>query len=588
MIPAELIEEIKNKINIVDVIGEYVSLIPRGDRFWGLSPFKTEKTPSFSVVPSKKFYYCFSTNKGGDIISFLMEMEGFTYPETLEYLGKKLGIDVWQQSTTTYNDETKNRKAMEELYSRIAETFHFLLTSSPVGKQALEYVKARGFTKETIDHFFLGYAHHDAFWLYAFLKKKGYSEDFLAQTSLFSKKNPQWNLFSRRLVFPIKRHQGEVVGFGGRLLDEDGPKYINSPDNLIFHKRQNLYGIDHAKQSIKEKQSFIICEGYFDVLAFHQSGITNAVAPLGTAFTIEQAKLLHRYAEKGVIIFDGDESGIKAAGKAAIIMEEADLEGDFVSLPPDSDPADILLKKGSQKLQNLLSSSISILDFVLKEAVSIFDITTPYGRERILSEVFPYIYSVNSPVRQEAMLQIVADRISASPRSIYEKFRQNKKLKPVSEMKQNDNVNYNVSPELLLLIALIIHPEYYERLRPEFQKNSIQRADARTLYAHLEEHYRRGNLEFNDILASVEDVKLKKLILKKAASLDEYGTTPEEYEEYIFSSFKRVRSDWLHKRRREIELLMRRKEQDNDQEGLRELVSEKIYIDSEIENVLRK
>ena len=581
MIPESTIDEIKNKVDIVEIIGEYVQLTRRGEQFWGLSPFKDEKTPSFTVTPAKQFYYCFSTQKGGTVFSFLMEMEGFTYPEAIEYLGRKVGVDVHGQN---YSNETKERKALEELYNRIAESFHFLLISSPLGKQALEYTRERGFVQETIEQFYLGYAHPDPFWLHSFLRKKGYSSGFLKKTSLFSKKNPQWSLFSQRLIFPIRQHQGEIVGFGGRILEGEGPKYINSPDNSIFHKRRNLYGIDLAKEHIKKTKSFILCEGYFDVLSFYQAGIYNAIAPLGTAFTPEQAKLLHRYSQKGTIVFDGDDAGVNATIKASCIMEEEGLDGVVISLDSGQDPASILAKSGSQKLQHTVQSSAPILEFILEEASSIFDKNTPHGKEQILEQVFPYIRSIKSPVKQEASLQIIADTISVSFRSIDEAFKQNRVIvrgRGNDTVQPKGSAQVSISSELLLLIAIIIHPEYYEGLRPQLKVEKFQETESRVLYSILEEHYRTDAMDFAKIFESIDNESLRNLVLKKASS-DEYGNDPEKY---ILSVLKRVDNDLLRRNQKEIELLLRRKELSNDREALRELLSEKVYIDSKIENL---
>ncbi|MGI9256774.1 MAG: DNA primase [Salinispira sp.] len=591
MIPVEIIEEIRSKVNIVDIISDYVNLTPRGDRFWGLSPFKTEKTASFTVTPSKQFYYCFSTQKGGDVFTFLMEAEGFTYPEAIEYLGNRVGVTI-RHNEGGNSDHVNIRRVLEELYRKITETFHFFLIKSPIGKQALAYIKDRGFTEETIRQFSLGYAHPDAYWLHSFLKKKGYSDDFLAQTSLFSKKTPRWSPFAGRLIFPIRRHQGEIVGFGGRLLEGEGPKYINSSDSGIFHKRQNLYALDIARQHIRNKGFFILCEGYFDVLAFHQAGCQNAVAPLGTAFTPEQAKLLHRYTKKGVIVFDGDEAGLAAAKKSAIIFEENELDGTIVRLESGQDPADILVKKGSQTLENLLSLPISILNFILDEASTIFDIHTPSGKDDILDEIFPYIRAIESPVKQEMSLHVIAEKLSVSDHAVFTKFRNFRKPAVFRSSSSNTDKNldtknapknssqYTRNPELMFFVSLIIHPEYFEILRPKLQKSEIKGAEARKLYALIEENYRKGDLSFNKNLEKVENSILRNIILKKASS-NEYGKDPEGY---IFSSFNRVHNDCLREKRREVELLMRQAEQRGDQDTLRELQSEKIYIDSELEN----
>lgn len=592
MIPEETIEEIRRKTDIVEVVGEYVNLTRKGDRYWGLSPFKNEKTPSFTVTPSREMFYCFSTQKGGNVFTFIMEMENLTFPEAVEYLGRRIGVEI-DQDRAEISRESRDRKAMEELYSKIRDSFSYLLTDSEMGASALEYIRNRGFDIELIKQFSLGYAHPDPFWLYGFLRKKGYSPEFLAKTGLFSQRNPRWCLFANRVMFPIQRHQGNTVGFGGRLLDGDGPKYINSPDTMIYHKKQNLYGLDRAKDGIKQNGSFILCEGYLDVLAFHQSGLTNAVAPLGTAFTSEQAKLLHRFSQKGICVFDGDEAGFKASQKAAVVFETEGIECNILSFENDADPADILVENGSQELKNLVDSSTTALEFLLTKAVSKSDIHTPEGKEQILEQLFPYIRSVQSPVKQEASLEILADRVSVTLESIRGSFQRylkgERSPRPKIHRAEAEGrpeqgqkrIAMTVNPENLLMTALVIHPEHFQMVRKHIRAMDVRNEIAQSLYALLEEHFRNSDCKFEKILQDIEQEEIKNFIMKKASS-GEFGNDPASY---IEAALLRVRSDLLSEERREVVQLLKRKEQSRDSKGQRELLEKKMFLDTELKTL---
>jgi DNA primase len=597
LISDEVIEDIKNRVDIAEVIGEYVHLTRKGDRYWGLSPFKTEKTPSFTVTPSRQMYYCFSTQKGGNVFSFIMEMEGMTFPEAVEYLGKKVGIQV--QGDQQVDDRAyKERAALHELYDKVQKAFHFLLTSKDIGRHALEYIRNREFSDEIIERFSLGYSHPEPFWLYDFLAKKGYSADFLAKSGLFSRKNPRWSLFSNRLMFPIQRHQGEAVAFGGRLLDGDGPKYINSPETGIYHKRSTLYGLHQAKDAIKKEGYFILCEGYLDVLAFSQSGIANAVAPLGTAFTADQARLLRRYAQKALLVFDGDAAGVAASRKTAIILETEGMSCDILALENAEDPADIMLKNGSQALKNLVESSFTALEFLLTKAVSMSDIKTPDGKDQVLEQLFPYIRSIQSAIKQEASLQIIAERIGVSSESIISSFRQkseksermsrgaassspDRSIRPREKVATPGNEIRENSPPFQLMLATAIHPEHFAYVRTQLSHQEISGATAQLLYSLLEEQYRNQNLSFDKIIADINNEALKNFILKKAAA-DEYGSEPGKY---IGLAVLRVRYEIQAERRREVEMLMKQAEQRSENQLLRELLEEKIYLDGALQEL---
>jgi DNA primase len=315
-IPESVIQEILDKTNYLAVFQEKVRLTKKGNKWWGLCPFHSEKTPSFSVDTERGLFYCFGCQKGGSLIDFLMETDKLTFVEAVGELAEKAQVPIPADNFISDRAESE-RTQLYSLYDKLAKAFHWLLREHESGATALGILRNRGIPDKFIDDFRLGYSPADPSWLSRFLQSKGFSTEFLARTGLFSARNTGYPLFSDRIMFPIADQRGRVIAFGGRLIRGDGPKYINSPDTPIFHKQENLFALDKALPAIKEQNSALICEGYMDALSFHAAGIANAVAPLGTAFTTKQAQLLRRRAERVSLCFDSDEAGKKAAERLA-------------------------------------------------------------------------------------------------------------------------------------------------------------------------------------------------------------------------------------------------------------------------------
>jgi DNA primase len=331
-IPESTLSEIRSRIDIAEVIAEHVTLQRRGGRYWGLCPFHQEKSASFTVTPDKGVYYCFGCHKGGTVFDFIMEVEKVPWRDAVEILAKKAGIEIPQE------DEEQGgikRGTFFELYRRVAGSFHWLLTEGAQAESARKYLGERGLRRETIEQFQLGYAPLDRNWLFQFLAQKSYSQEFLSKTGLFIENAGGSGVafFANRIMFPISNARGEIIAFGGRALGDSQPKYLNSPETAFFRKRENLFGMDKAASAIRGAGFFVLVEGYMDVCAVHQAGIANCVAPLGTALTEQQVRLLKRYATKAVLLFDGDEPGQKATDRAIEMLEKEDLIVQVVELP---------------------------------------------------------------------------------------------------------------------------------------------------------------------------------------------------------------------------------------------------------------
>ena len=353
--PDELIEEVSRANDIVDIIGQYVKLKRQGNRYVGLCPFHNEKTPSFSVSADMQLYHCFGCGAGGNVFTFEMEYENYTFQEAVEHLAERAGITLPAQDSKRDRAEDDLRRQMLEANKMAARYFYYQLKSKN-GQRELEYLKNRGLSDETIVKFGLGYANISSDDLYQYLKKQGFSDRVLADSGLVKVDNRGCHdRFWNRVIFPIMDVNNKVIGFGGRVMGDGLPKYLNSPETKLFDKSRNLYGLHAAKKS--RRDYFLLCEGYMDVIALHQAGFTNAVASLGTAFTPQHALLLKRYVSQVILTFDSDGAGVKAALRAIPILKEAGLSVKVLNMRPHKDPDEFIKAEGAEAFEERIQEA---------------------------------------------------------------------------------------------------------------------------------------------------------------------------------------------------------------------------------------
>ena len=385
--PAAFIDELVARNPIEDVVGQYVSLKPSGSNMFGLCPFHGEKTASFSVAPDKGIYYCFGCHKGGGSINFMMEVEGLSYPDAVRALAKRAGMEVPED---------------EQYQSRYSQLY------SPAGAECLEYTKRRGLTKAIITQFGMGYAPNTWNSLVDAMRKKGYTDKELLEADLAGEKNGRvYDRFRNRLMFPIIDVRGNVVGFGGRVLDDSKPKYLNSNDTIIFNKRKNLFGLNLAKKT--KAGNLILVEGNIDVVTMHQYGFDNAVASLGTSLTDEQATLISRYADQVVLLYDGDAAGQKATKRAIPILEKAEIAVKVLQIPDNMDPDDYLRKFGPDKFKLLLDGSANRVEYQLSAIRANYDLGSDDQRVKYLQEAAELLSTLGSAVQREVYGHRVAE-----------------------------------------------------------------------------------------------------------------------------------------------------------------------------------
>ncbi len=577
-IPDSVIERVRDQVDIVDVVGDYVTLTRRGNRYWGLSPFTQEKTPSFTVTPERGLFYCFSTNKGGNLFTFVMEMERVTFPEAVRMLARRAGIDIPDDSDEA---EATSREPLRELYRRVCGSFQYLLTTHDGGTEAREYLSRRALSADIQEQFQLGWAPHDAFWLYRFLKQRSYSDEFLASSGLFTRANPRRALFAGRLMFPIFSRNGDVIAFGGRLLSGDGPKYLNSPNTDIFQKSRELYGLYPSLQTMRTSREFHLVEGYTDVLAMHQAGITNAVAPLGTSFTPEQAKSLSRFVDRSILVFDSDRAGFAASMKASVLCEQNDIRPTVCALPEGKDPADLLSEGGESVLQESVVSAISSLEYFTSVYSTQSQADSPEGKELVLRELFPYIESIRSEVRREASLAYIADTLDLQRTSIIREFEKRNQVRPSDvgpEYESNKRLD-SPSEELYLMLAVAVHCEHFPYVRTILNTDDVTDPVARDLFIALEDAYRAEELEFERVLARIEHEGLQQLLYERAAR-DEFSVNTDQI---VRDGVRAVKRRIVESKLRQVQSQLRTA--DNSVEEQRRLMTEKAYLDGELQKL---
>ena len=407
--PPSFIDELVTRNPIEDVVGQYVQLKRSGANLFGLCPFHGEKTASFSVAPDKGIYYCFGCHKGGGVINFQMEVEGLSYPDAVRALAKRVGMTVPEDEQ--YQSRYQQQERLWALHKEAARFFHAQLYA-PVGSRALEYALGRGMSKGILTTFGVGYAPDSWDSLVKAMRAKGYTEQELKDSGLFSVSQKNGNLYDRfrdRLMFPIIDVRGNVIGFGGRIInkDSDAAKYLNSPETMIFNKRKNLFGLNLAK---KTKQGYLILvEGNIDVIALHQYGFDNAIASLGTSLTDEQAALLTRYTEQVVLIYDGDQAGQNATKRAIPILEKAGLQVKVLQIPDAKDPDEFLKKFGADRFKLLLEGSSNRVEYQLNAIYKKYDLTQDEQKVKFLQESADLICTLGSAVQREVYSTRVAE-----------------------------------------------------------------------------------------------------------------------------------------------------------------------------------
>ena len=404
----EVIEDVRERNDIVDVISQYVKLQKRGSNYFGLCPFHNEKSPSFSVSRDKQMYYCFGCGKGGNVYTFLMEYENFSFQEAIKALADRAGVKLPEAEYSREEREEQDKRSRLLEINKEAAMYFYSRLRSPAGQVGLRYLKGRGLTEETMRNFGLGYADKYSNDLYQFFKKKGYSDSILKESGLFhvDEKRGFSDKFWNRVMFPIMDANSRVIGFGGRVMGDGKPKYLNSPETLIFDKSRNLYGLNVARRT--RRKNFIICEGYMDVISMHQAGYTNAVASLGTALTSQQCSLMSRFTKQVLVIYDMDGAGVKAALRAIPMLRTAGLSTKVVNLRPHKDPDEFIKAEGAEAFEQRLEEAENSFLFMVRMTEQNYDMNDPGERSRFFHEVAVMLLEIEDEIERNSYTEAIA------------------------------------------------------------------------------------------------------------------------------------------------------------------------------------
>ena len=406
----EIIEEVRSRNDIVDVISAYVKLQKKGSSYFGLCPFHNEKSPSFSVSRQKQMYYCFGCGAGGNVFTFLMEYENYSFVEALRYLADRAGVDLPEQEYSEAERRRADEKAvLLEIHKRAAQFYYVQLKSSQ-GEQAMAYLRGRQLGDDTIKAFGLGYSSKFSNTLYQFLKSKGYADDMLAKSGLITmdEKHGPHDKFWNRVMFPIMDANNRVIGFGGRVMGDAKPKYLNSPETLIFDKSRNLYGLNRARTT--RKSYFLLCEGYMDVISLHQAGFTNAVASLGTALTAGHASLIRRYVQEVYLTYDSDDAGTRAALRALPILKDAGITAKIIRMEPYKDPDEFIKNLGAEAFEERIEKARNGFMFSLEILERDYDLRSPEGKTGFLNEAARRLGRFEEEIERNNYIEAVAEK----------------------------------------------------------------------------------------------------------------------------------------------------------------------------------
>ncbi|MDD6267681.1 MAG: DNA primase [Clostridium sp.] len=482
----DLIEEVRSRNDIVDVINSYVSLKKKGNTYTACCPFHNEKTPSFHVSRDKQLYHCFGCGAAGTVYTFLQQYENYTFPEAVEFLADRAGVVLPKREMTERERmEADYNSALREINKMAAGYFYYALRMKD-GEPARNYLTERGLSEDTIRNFGLGYSRMYRDDLYKYLKQKGYSDELLKDSGLvrFDEKHGAGDVFWNRVMFPIMDLNGKVIGFGGRVMGDGLPKYVNSQETKIYEKRRHLYGFHLARRS--KREGYILCEGYMYVISMHQAGFDNATASLGTAFTIQQAMLLKRYTDKVYLAYDSDGAGVNAAQKAIPILREVGISARVINMQPYKDPDEFMKNLGAEEFEKRIAQAESSLMFQVRIAAGNYNQQDPEGRTQFQQEVVKLVSVLKNPLERDNYIEAIANQYFIDKKKLtdsvnrYGKYQMERKQyqeavqeeTPQDTRKRERLEERKQQPQRLLLTWLVnypaqLFPQLREKITPE-------------------------------------------------------------------------------------------------------------------------
>lgn len=540
--PDELIEEVRMKNDIVDVISGYVRLQKKGSSYFGLCPFHNEKSPSFSVSGVKQMYYCFGCGAGGNVITFLMEYEKAGFQEAVKMLADRAGIKLPE---IEYSEEARRKEGRRakllEINKEAARYFYYMLRS-PKGKAGYQYLAKRKLSDETMNKFGLGFADGAGSDLTAYLRSKGYEDELIRESGLigFDEKRGIHDKFWNRVMFPIQDGNHRVIGFGGRVMGDAKPKYLNSPETMIFDKSRNLYGLNFARTS--RKGNIILCEGYMDVIAMHQAGFTQAAASLGTAFTTGQAGLLRRYTEEVLLAYDSDGAGVNAALRAIGILKESGLRGRVIDMRPYKDPDEFMKNLGAEAFQERINQAENSFFFELRILEQNYNMDDPESKTAFHREIAKKLCGFEEEVERENYIESVAEKYHIgfdNLRKLVNGYAARTGLalpvtRPKPTVAKKDTPEENTKKSQRLLLTWITEePEIYQKIKPYIGAEDFTEELYRNVAKRLFEELEQGIFNPAAIISTFEEEEEQRAVAELFNTKLTEITTPQEREKAL-------------------------------------------------------
>ena len=567
--PDEVIEEVRSHNNIVDIIGGYVRLQKKGSSYFGLCPFHNEKSPSFSVSPNKQMYYCFGCGAGGNVFTFIMEYENQTFPEAVKILADRAGIALPEAELTEEQKRERNKRQLLLEINKTAANYFYYLLNGDQGQQAREYLENRRMSKETQIHFGLGYASKYSNDLYLYLKKKGYQDQILKETGLltYDEKRGAHDKFWNRVMFPIMDVNNRVIGFGGRVMGDGTPKYLNSPETMLFDKSRNLYGLNYARTS--RKPYMIICEGYMDVIAMHQAGFTNAVASLGTAFTTQHSVLLKRYTQEVRLAYDSDGAGQKAALRAIPILKSAGINVRVIHMDPYKDPDEFIKNLGTEAFQERIDAAESSFMFEISVLEKNYKQSDPEERASFMKAMARRLLEFPQELERNIYIDAIAGRYgiaseelkrmvnsfgaSMSREQVEAAIYQQQEREEMPAKKRVEKEDSVLTAQKFFLTWLIEDPSLYDKTKDYINEDDF----VEPLYHHVaalvfEELRATGQVMPARILNQFEDVEEQKTAASLFNTRLKTDDDPAVREKALNETVKRIKKNSLELKSRSV------------------------------------
>ena len=512
----DVIEEVRSRNDIVSVISEYVKLQRKGSSYFGLCPFHNEKSPSFSVSPDKQMYYCFGCGAGGNVFTFIQEYENYSFPEAIKFLAERAGITLPEKEYSQEERRAQDLRTRILNVNKMAAKYYYYQLRTENGRQAMEYLKNRRLSDETIRSFGLGYSNKYSNDLYLYLKKQGVSDELLRESGLMNvdERKGMYDKFWNRVIFPIMDVNNRVIGFGGRVMGDGKPKYLNSPETAVFDKSRNLYGLNVARTA--RKKSMLVCEGYMDVISMHQAGFKNSVASLGTALTTQHASLLKRYTDEVILTYDSDGAGIKAALRAIPMLKAAGISTRVLHMNPYKDPDEFIKTLGPEAFQERMDQAENSFLFEISILERDFDMHDPEGKTGFYQAAARKLMEFDQELERENYIQAVAERYHISFDSLRKMVNREamrgapprrEREDVVRPQKKREKEDGKKTSQRLLLTWLIEQKGLYEKISayitPEDFTDPLYREVAEKLFEQL----KTGEVNPARILSAYEDAE---------------------------------------------------------------------------------